>query len=190
MSNHFCPKCGNVIPEGATYCSYCGTTFYPSQRPQPQMPQPQMKSKDSGKTIIIVLLSVLIGLLVAGGLFFLLRSLNDHEEATPSVSPAKDTVVVVQQVPAETGSRVTNLQAPAPTNPTEVVVTGTNVRLRKSPYIDQRNPNSNTLIYQNGTNVHPYKGEALRYLGDAGDFYYVEYKGFTCYISKKHSYLR
>lgn len=65
---------------------------------------------------------------------------------------------------------------------TQVVVTGTNVRLRLAPSL-----NSQTLTYSNGVNVHPKKGEKLTCTGQSGDFYQVIYKGNYVYISKQFS---
>lgn len=62
----------------------------------------------------------------------------------------------------------------------QVVVTGTNVRLRLTPSL-----NSQTLTYNNGVNVHPKKGEKLTCTGKTGDFYQVIYKGQKVYISKQ-----
>lgn len=192
MNNVFCPNCGQPVQPGTVYCSNCGQRITSAS-----WQTPQVKKESSTNTILIVLLSVLIGLLVAGGIFYLVRSQTREDkpantqpaEATP---PQKDTVVVVQQVqtPAAPAATRTQIIRTPPANPTQVVVTGNNVRLRLSPYINPRNPNDNTLTYNNGANVHPRKGEALRYLGEAGDFYYVEYRGYTCYISKQFSYLR
>lgn len=63
-----------------------------------------------------------------------------------------------------------------------VVVTGTNVRLRLGPSL-----NAPTLTNSNGYNIHPQKGEYLTYLGQAGDFYYVNYGGYNVYISKQYA---
>ena len=48
----------------------------------------------------------------------------------------------------------------------QVVVTGTNVRLRVAPSL-----NSQTLTTSNGVNIHPKKGEKLTCTGKTGDFY-------------------
>lgn len=61
-----------------------------------------------------------------------------------------------------------------------VVVTGTNVRLRLAP-----NLQSNVLTNSNGENVHPEKGEHLKYLGETSEFYRVEYRGQNVWISKQ-----
>lgn len=65
-----------------------------------------------------------------------------------------------------------------------VVVNGTNVRLRFEP-----NLNSSYLRYDNGNPRYAPKGTYLTYLGQKGDFYYVQYAGYKVYISKQYSYL-
>ena len=64
-----------------------------------------------------------------------------------------------------------------------VVVTGTNVRLRKSPSI------KGAIYTVNAAPVYPKKGERIKYMGDAGDFYKVNYNGNYLYISKQFSRL-
>jgi len=65
-----------------------------------------------------------------------------------------------------------------------VIVNGKNVRLRFEP-----NLNSSWLHYDNGKPRHAPKGTKLTYLGEKGDFYYVEYAGYKVYISKQYSTL-
>lgn len=62
-----------------------------------------------------------------------------------------------------------------------VVVTGTNVRLRSTPQIN----NYNILKDRHGMNLHPRKGEVLPCIDIAEDFYYVDFHGTTCYISSQ-----
>lgn len=61
-----------------------------------------------------------------------------------------------------------------------VVVTGTNVRVRKGPGL---NYDPITDFY--GKNIHPDKGQRLEYLGEATDFYRVRFRGHECWISKQ-----
>ena len=63
----------------------------------------------------------------------------------------------------------------------QVKVTGTNVRLRTSPEIN----NSNIIKSSNGTNLHPKKGATLDCIGEAGEFYKVKYQDKEAYISKQ-----
>lgn len=76
-------------------------------------------------------------------------------------------------------------QAPMESGVTKVYVNGVNVRLRTSPEIN----NYNIITDGYGKNLHPNKGERLEYLGDAGDFYYIRFRGIEAYISKQFSYL-
>lgn len=63
---------------------------------------------------------------------------------------------------------------------TVVVVDGINVRLRRTPEINNTN-----IITEN---LHPNNGDRLRYLGETYDFYKVRYKGYNAYISKQFSH--
>lgn len=66
-----------------------------------------------------------------------------------------------------------------------VVVDGVHVRLRLRPSL-----NAGILTYGNGSPVYPRKGERLRFLGHAGDFYKVSYNGQVVFIHKAYSYLQ
>ncbi len=194
MSTTFCPNCGAPIQPGTDYCMSCGkrvneTNPNPIPNPIPNYSTPPQKNNNSTQLLIIVLLMVIIGLLIGVCVYFALRSSSSSNEQEASAARVdtvvkKDTVVLQQPVPAK--HRVYT----RPSNPTQVVVTGRNVRLRAEPYIDPWNENSNTLTNSRGYNVHPYKGQALPYLGEEGDFYKVNYNGYICYISKRFSYLR
>ena len=83
--------------------------------------------------------------------------------------------------------------APATTTPAPstdpdaqfVKVTGVNVRLRTTPSI-----NDNNIIKDaRGKNVHPYKGERLKYVSEEDEFYLVIYRGDYVYISKQFAVL-
>lgn len=102
------------------------------------------------------------------------------QTATPDTVVRHDTVVMKQEVVHE----VRNHYA-TPANPTQVVVTGQNVRLRLAPTLSAA-----TLTYTDGTNVHPRRGQVLTYAGEEGDFYMVNYRGYNVYISKQFSYAR
>ena len=65
-------------------------------------------------------------------------------------------------------------------NRSVVIVDGVNVRLRKSPSLN----NSNIIIAP----IHPDNGEQLEYLGETSDFYKVRYKSYEAYISKQFSH--
>ena len=62
-----------------------------------------------------------------------------------------------------------------------VVVTGTGVRLRLQPSLEAK------TLQKGGVNVHPKKGERIKLMGDAGDFYKVNYQGNYVYIHKDYA---
>ena len=102
------------------------------------------------------------------------------QTAAPDTVVKHDTVVMKQQVVHEVRHEYS-----APANPTQVVVTGQNVRLRLAPSLS-----AGTLTYTDGTNVHPRRGQVLTYVGEEGDFYMVNYRGYNVYVSKQFSYAR
>lgn len=61
-----------------------------------------------------------------------------------------------------------------------IIVTGTNVRVRKGPGLDYE-----AITDNNGKNIHPDKGQRLEYLGEEEEFYRVRFKGYDCWISKQ-----
>ena len=67
---------------------------------------------------------------------------------------------------------------------TYVVVNGTNVRLRFEP-----NLTCSFLCYDNGSPRYAPKGTRLPYLGEKGDFYYVQYDSVQGIRNKKHTTL-
>lgn len=66
--------------------------------------------------------------------------------------------------------------------PSQICVTGTNVRLRKGPSLESE-------IYKNlsGDPIYPEKGEFLDCIGETADWYMVKYDGDVFYISKQFS---
>ena len=62
-----------------------------------------------------------------------------------------------------------------------VVVTGTGVRLRLQPSLNAK------TLQSGGVHVHPKKGERIKLMGDAGDFYKVNYQGNYVYIHKDYA---
>ena len=65
-----------------------------------------------------------------------------------------------------------------------VVVTGTNVRVRKGPGLEY-----DPLTDYNGKNIHPTKGQKLEYFGESNGFYQVRFDGNICWISKQFATL-
>lgn len=72
-------------------------------------------------------------------------------------------------------------RAVAPKGQQYVVVTGTGVRLRLQPSLKA------ATFQSKGVNVHPKKGERIKLMGDAGDFYKVNYQGNYVYIHKDYA---
>lgn len=66
----------------------------------------------------------------------------------------------------------------------KVVIDGANLRLRYAP-----SSNAEVFKWADGTNRHPEKGERFPYLGEAGDFYKIDYKGLVLYVSKQYTHL-
>ena len=66
----------------------------------------------------------------------------------------------------------------------QVVLNGTNVRLRFEP-----NLQCGWLKDAKGQPTYLKKGTKLVYLGESGDFYKVKYEGKTLYVSKQYAYL-
>lgn len=64
-----------------------------------------------------------------------------------------------------------------------VTVTGEGVRLRLQPSLTAK------TLQRGGVNVHPKKGERIKYMGDAGDFYKVNFQGNYVYIHKDYARL-
>jgi len=67
-----------------------------------------------------------------------------------------------------------------------VTVTGNNVRMRTAPVINDRNIVKNAK----GKPIYCNKGDRLKFIGTTDDFYLVEYKGSSVYISKRFATLQ
>ena len=65
-----------------------------------------------------------------------------------------------------------------------VVIDGAELRLRLGP-----STSSDTFKWPDGTNRHPNKGDAYRYLDEFGDFYKIDFKGNEVWVSKQFSHL-
>ena len=65
-----------------------------------------------------------------------------------------------------------------------VVIDGAELRLRLGP-----STGSDTFKWPDGTNRHPNKGDAYRYLDEFGDFYKIDFKGNEVWVSKQFSHL-
>ncbi len=73
------------------------------------------------------------------------------------------------------------VKSSATTGQRYVVVTGTGVRLRLQPSLKA------ATLQSKGVNVHPKKGERIKLMGEAGDFYKVNYQGNYVYIHKDYA---
>ena len=185
----FCPHCGKPVAGGQTPPPTPPTPPLPTPMPQQpvQQPAPSPASSPSAKNVMIVMAGLVAIALIAGiTVMCVNRGGSKADEpivtqtATPDTVVKHDTVVMKQEVVHE----VRNHYA-TPANPTQVVVTGQNVRLRLAPSLTAA-----TLTYTDGTNVHPRHGQVLTYVGEEGDFYMVNYRGYNVYISKQFSYAR
>lgn len=73
----FCTNCGALMGEGSVFCSNCGQAVGAQPHSQPQYPQQNMHSPNTGKngdnksTVIIILAVVIIALLLGIGAFLL-----------------------------------------------------------------------------------------------------------------------
>lgn len=65
-----------------------------------------------------------------------------------------------------------------------VVIDGTNLRLRLGP-----STSAETFKWGDGSNRHPNVGEKFKYLGESGDFYKIDYKGYELWVSKQYTHL-
>ncbi len=197
-----CKSCNREINDAVAFCPYCGKPVggeqtpppppltppvQPPHPPVPQQPVRQSAPSSSVKNVMIVMSGLVVIALIAGITVMWVNrggSKADQPIVTQTAAPdtvvKHDTVVIKQEVVHE----VRNHYA-TPANPTQVVVTGQNVRLRLAPSLT-----SATLTYTDGTNVHPRRGQVLTYVGEEGDFYMVNYRGYNVYISKQFSYAR
>lgn len=65
-----------------------------------------------------------------------------------------------------------------------VVINGTNLMLRYEP-----SAKSATFKWTDGSNRHPKKGEKFKYLGEAGDYYKIDFYGNALWVPRKHTYI-
>ena len=71
-----------------------------------------------------------------------------------------------------------------PSSSRYVVINATELRLRLGP-----STSADTFKWSDGSNRHPNKGEKYLYLGESGDFYKINYKGYELWVSKQYTYL-
>ena len=100
----FCTKCGAALNEGVKFCTKCGapvTSPLPNNSGWGGTPVPSYGNRmqptredDSEKKIIVLLLSVILGLLVFGGIgYYLYTQIMDPQNITPASSSQKSASV-------------------------------------------------------------------------------------------------
>lgn len=201
----FCPHCGTATQSVAASQQ---RPMPQRQQTQPvrQQQQPAGTPRSGGNTALVVVLALLAVAAIAfcGWKFYqyhqakiimeeLVNGTNGNIEeadttavweAVADTTYADDEVAPVDTAAYETTVATESASAAVYTTPSHVRVTGVNVRLRKSPEIN----NYNIITNSRGLNVHPNKGDVLRCYGEEGDFYLVEYYtdyGDRAYISKQ-----
>ena len=116
------------------------------------------------------------------------QTLNDSTEQLPVDTVAPQPVDTVATTPAAVAPADTAIQDikgqedPALEGEKQfVIVTGSNVRLRKTPEIKD----DNIIKDKSGKPVYPKKGERLQFYREEGDFCFVSYNDELVYIAKK-----
>lgn len=182
-----CPQCERMLPDEAQQCSYCGAQLSTNGH---------QANKTPSNKVLYAIIGVLSALLIGGAILWYLTK----DKPSPSTEPAVEQITQAQE--AETGTAVQEGQARQDAGQKEglvddegpvadeddpgctigkVIVTGTDVRLRTTPEIN----NKNILKDKNGKNLHPKKGQILECIDAEGDFYYVYFNDMPCYISKQ-----
>ena len=158
-----------------------------------------MESNGTNK-LLYVIIGLLSAIIAAGLIWFFF--IQPNQNATTAKEEAPALVESPSQEDATSG-QVTEVQpqesqqsaAAEPSDELEdgpdcyighVIVTGDNVRLREEPEINDKN----IIKDKKGKNLHPKKGEKLPCMDAYGDFYYVDFHGLPCYISKQFAELR
>jgi predicted RNA-binding Zn-ribbon protein involved in translation (DUF1610 family) len=189
-----CPHCGCPVTPSKQHCNECGAEFdcslaacpqcgYPvSQAPvsppavsitqnssagfqEEEQPLPTVSS-GSNTSLYYIIGGVVLFLLIGIGVFFYMNGFLRTKTAETPIGILQNGGI---------GTSVT---------PTLVVINGTNLRMRYAPSLD-----AEIFKWADGTNRHPEKGEKYPYLGEVGDFYKINYKGYTLYVSKQYTYV-
>lgn len=168
-----CPKCESPnieqIDEDLYQCPYCGMTFNSIQaNEQDKVIEDSKHVKSSSQTAWVVFASILV-LAVIFAVVFLIVS--------PSFS---NTGNVTQKSVASQKSESSNKVSSKNIRTVEVI--GKDLRLRLSP-----STTGETLQFRDGHNIHPHKGDILKYISETDDWYYVKYNGHSVYISKMYA---
>ena len=176
-----CVSCGKSILADAVYCEHCGA--YQRGVPSPTH-QPSSPKSGNGRTLLIVLISILASLLVAGIGWAVWDFVIKDKASSPTITTSVKTDAELKQEIMDSLNRKQGVPASNVSSskglPSRVVVTGTGVRLRYTPEINK----TNIYVNRYGSPVYPRKGQSIPVIGEADEFYQVSYKGNSLYISK------
>lgn len=92
-------------------------------------------------------------------------------------------VYISKQFARIDGEVVTTKASTATAGQRYVIVDGTDVRLRLQPSLSAK------TLQRGGVNVHPKKGERIKYMGESGSFYKVNFQGNYVYIYKDYAHI-
>ncbi|MBR4552104.1 MAG: zinc-ribbon domain-containing protein [Bacteroidaceae bacterium] len=151
MHSSFCPKCGQPLQSRSSFCPNCGNRVMSAGGPTNQLIR-----ENSNKTVVIVLLAVIIGLLVAGGLIWAMLTFKSDSSSTSEAvvdslaTPQIDTTSSANASPAISDSQI-SVEPPVSKYPPLLVVAGDNVCLRSQP-------NENSKL-TGADNPHLFTGE-------------------------------
>lgn len=175
----------------------------PIRKTREQEPMAIVQREKSNNGLLYGVIGALSALIVLGLIwFFLIRPNQEAKTADPAVNeetpalidntaqeeaaPAtEEPIVSSQQSDDDFEKAVAAMDDETNCYLGQVRVTGNDVRLRKTPEINDRN----IIKDHRGKNLHPKKGELLPCIDAAGDFFYVDFHGLPCYISNKFAYL-
>ena len=177
MPTSFCPKCGQPLQQGNSFCPNCGNRLAGVDG----MTNGPMNG-NSNKTIIIVLLSVIIGLLVAGGVVWALLSFETESSSTEAVVDSTATLQIDTTSSADASPAISDSQnsveQPVSKYPPLVVVAGDNVCLRTQP-------NESTKL-EGSAYPHLNTGDEVDCVGATANYYKIVYNGRNYYLPKKY----
>ena len=166
----------------------------PQEEPQPARKPvaaaPAAERKPVNNNLLYGIIAFLAALLVCGAVFWFMNRDNSsqpNEPTTEQVTEGTENATGMTDEQAYQQDGTVNEDGPvADEDDTgctigKVIVTGTNVRLRTSPEINDHN----ILKDKRGKNLHPTKGQVLECIDAEGDFYFVYFNDLPCYISKQ-----
>ena len=178
MHSSFCPKCGQPLQSRSSFCPNCGNRVMRAGGPTNQLIR-----ENSNKTVVIVLLAVIIGLLVAGGLIWAMLTFKSDSSSTSEAvvdslaTPQIDTTSSANASPAISDSQI-SVEPPVSKYPPLVVVAGDNVCLRVQP-------NESTKL-EGSAYPHLNTGDEVDCVGATANYYKIVYNGRSYYLPKKY----